>query len=479
MSEVFISYRREGGSDLASFLEAKLQSYGFDATIDVGNRYTGDFIQYIENEVKDCTLFIVLITKGSIPRMVDPKDISREEIEYAFKYGKAILPIIMHDVDMFKDITDHADSLPEEVKKLAKINCRFYRHEMREDTLSYIVDLARTLRHERLINTKGQKVSESTYSLIPEIETYIKNGEGVEVTLPSGQKAIYDGTLVLNGLPFGKGKLVIPNSGMEYELDWHVADKFSGKGVVRKNGIVYYEGNLTELLFQGTGILHEKDYTHTGQFEGGIIKGYGTRVYKDGTVMEGVWIKDNLIKDPLIKFKNGDIFRGKYIGGKPSGNGTLIRGEKRITAFFRDFTRVSNALVETDLEVYLGDLDEELNYTGNGIILDSNRNPLYKGRFNKGSAQGFGELFLTPSSLGTVLDDMPYSMLQANLDDFSVDMLIVSGQFDQGSLSKGVGYQVLDSQRRLIMKSLPENHKGESMIETYDNLENIQLKVKV
>ncbi|MBL8163387.1 MAG: TIR domain-containing protein [Anaerolineae bacterium] len=88
MSYVFISYSRED-SAFANLLVDMLQMQGFGVWIDRSNIEAGaEWQQNIENAIRNCTIFLVIMTSSSMDRQWVDK-----EIEWAKHYKRKILPV--------------------------------------------------------------------------------------------------------------------------------------------------------------------------------------------------------------------------------------------------------------------------------------------------------------------------------------------------------------------------------------------------
>ena len=47
-------------------------------------------------------------------------------------------------------------------------------------------------------------------------------------------------------------------------------------------------------------------------------------MYASGRVYEGFWVKDKRHERGLEKFKNGDIYIGDFVNGRPQGKGKKV-----------------------------------------------------------------------------------------------------------------------------------------------------------
>jgi hypothetical protein len=82
-------------------------------------------VQGLEDQVSACDVMLVLIGPRWLtvrdemgrPRLDDPQDFARFEVESAFRLGKRVIPVLVHKTEMPRD-----DALPEPLKPLARRN---------------------------------------------------------------------------------------------------------------------------------------------------------------------------------------------------------------------------------------------------------------------------------------------------------------------------------------------------------------------
>ena len=114
--QVFISYRREGGEILARMLYEKLAQLRYDVFYDHDGLSSGPFAETLYRRIDECTDFLVVLSPGGLDRCADPADWVRNEISYAIKGNKNIIPIMIRGFSF-----DEAD-LPEELIPLKSYN---------------------------------------------------------------------------------------------------------------------------------------------------------------------------------------------------------------------------------------------------------------------------------------------------------------------------------------------------------------------
>jgi len=91
--DLFISYRREGGSDLAHLLRIALERRGSRVFLDVRDLRAGPFDVALLRQIEATPNFVVLLTPGCLERCGDPADWFRREIAHALATGRRVIPV--------------------------------------------------------------------------------------------------------------------------------------------------------------------------------------------------------------------------------------------------------------------------------------------------------------------------------------------------------------------------------------------------
>ncbi|XP_029468709.1 sterile alpha and TIR motif-containing protein 1 [Rhinatrema bivittatum] len=134
--DVFISYRRSTGSQLASLLKVHLQLHGFTAFIDVEKLEAGKFEDKLIQSVMSARNFVLVLSVSALDKCMgdtDCKDWVHKEIVTALSCGKNIVPV-----------TDHFEwpnpqSLPEDMRAVLKFNGIKWSHEYQDATVEKII----------------------------------------------------------------------------------------------------------------------------------------------------------------------------------------------------------------------------------------------------------------------------------------------------------------------------------------------------
>ncbi|XP_012940317.1 NAD(+) hydrolase sarm1 [Aplysia californica] len=146
--DVFISYRRSNGSQLASLLKVHLQLRGFTVFIDIERLRAGKFDESLLESVRLAKNFIIVLTPNSLDRCIgddEKKDWVHREISTAMDAGTNIIPLL----DNFN--FPSADSLPEDMRNILYFNAVRWIHDYQD---ACVDKLERFLRGETNIQVR-------------------------------------------------------------------------------------------------------------------------------------------------------------------------------------------------------------------------------------------------------------------------------------------------------------------------------------
>lgn len=148
--DIFISYRREGGYDTAKHLYDLLSRDGYKVSFDIDTLRNGDFDTSLLNRIDECKDFLLIVDAHAFDRTLDPSfnpqnDWLRQELAYALKKGKNIIPIFLNGA------TGFPSNLPSDISNVSKKNGPEYNRY-------YFNDFYNTLK-KRFLTTKVHKYS--------------------------------------------------------------------------------------------------------------------------------------------------------------------------------------------------------------------------------------------------------------------------------------------------------------------------------
>ena len=115
--DIFISYRRDGGFNMADSIYQRLINSGYSVFLDMEQLKSGKFNTKLLAVIEQCQDFILILPPHALNRCVNEDDWVRQEIEHALKCGKNIIPIMLRGFDW-----PQPDELPDPLRELPNYN---------------------------------------------------------------------------------------------------------------------------------------------------------------------------------------------------------------------------------------------------------------------------------------------------------------------------------------------------------------------
>ena len=115
---VFISYRRDGGEQIAKSVFQYLYEE-YNTFLDTESLKNGRFAPIIEKRIVECSDFIMVVTENIFDRCAEPYDWIFHEAQIALRENKNIIPI-------FVGIRKFPSNVPELLKKICDYNGIFW-----------------------------------------------------------------------------------------------------------------------------------------------------------------------------------------------------------------------------------------------------------------------------------------------------------------------------------------------------------------
>jgi TPR repeat protein len=112
---IFLSYRREDGKDLARTIKETLTGKGYRVFLDMDELQDGVFDERILAAIDAAPIYMLLMTAHCFDRCHNTDDWVRQELEYAIRKGKTIIPI-----NPDKQFVGYPDSMPQHLKDALK-----------------------------------------------------------------------------------------------------------------------------------------------------------------------------------------------------------------------------------------------------------------------------------------------------------------------------------------------------------------------
>ena len=115
--DIFISYRRDGGSIPAKWIADSLKERGYSLFLDIESLRSGPFNEKLFSFIEKANDFILIVPPKGLDRCGDQEDWVRKEIEHAKKHNKNIIPIMLNDFQL-----PAREELPESLQFLIDLN---------------------------------------------------------------------------------------------------------------------------------------------------------------------------------------------------------------------------------------------------------------------------------------------------------------------------------------------------------------------
>ena len=108
---IFLSYRREDGKDIARTLKETLAGKGYRVFLDMDELQDGVFDERILAAIDAAPIYMLIMTAHCFDRCHNVDDWVRQELEYAIRKGKTIIPI-----NPDKQFVDYPATMPQHLK---------------------------------------------------------------------------------------------------------------------------------------------------------------------------------------------------------------------------------------------------------------------------------------------------------------------------------------------------------------------------
>jgi hypothetical protein len=128
--EVFISYRRSSGSQLASLIKVLLQLRGRKVFIDVDRLYAGKFDSSLLKNIQAANHFILVLSPGAMDRCLEDEECEdwvHKEIRCALEHNRNIIPIFDPGFEWPEE-----SRIPPDIRAITRFNGVRWVHEYQE-----------------------------------------------------------------------------------------------------------------------------------------------------------------------------------------------------------------------------------------------------------------------------------------------------------------------------------------------------------
>ena len=109
--QIFISYRRDGGDALAGRLADRFNALGYKVFYDVESMRSGTFNKQLFDAILQCDAVLLVLPPNALDRCVNEDDWVRQELSFALKHNKKIIPIMMRGFEFPKTLPADIDNV--------------------------------------------------------------------------------------------------------------------------------------------------------------------------------------------------------------------------------------------------------------------------------------------------------------------------------------------------------------------------------
>jgi hypothetical protein len=95
--DVFVSYRRDKGSEVARYVAERLAKRGYRVFLDVDSLGSGEWGKELQQRIDECPDFVAVVTDGYFVRCANPDDVVRKEIARALETRATVIPLFVGD----------------------------------------------------------------------------------------------------------------------------------------------------------------------------------------------------------------------------------------------------------------------------------------------------------------------------------------------------------------------------------------------
>lgn len=291
-TNIFISYRRADGLEHARIIYLVLSNHGYsNIFFDYNSLRDGAFDIQIEQAIRSCTDFILILSPQSMNRCYITDDWVAHELRLAFKYQKTVIPVCINTPGF-----NWPNNFPSDLKRI----CTIQRHCMRTD--EYFADSMRMLAKFRL-QTR------------PKLDK--PDPDDIDIKTKSTSKPL---PLIRETIKkWGTCRLA----------------SFTDKGqgiVIRGHNEFVYTPNIPDGMKRVLGSLKQNPYAYIAEI--GITEYYWFVIYKDSSWHGKGYVPDRFKKDLNYLFQINALIRSIAMNDK--GDYIVVTNKKHIATRYKD-----------------------------------------------------------------------------------------------------------------------------------------------
>lgn len=109
--DIFLSYRREGGFEVANLIHDRLSRQGYRVFMDIESMRSGKFNDQLYRVIDQAKDVVVILSPQSLDRCVNEGDWLRLEIARALAMGKNVVPVMLRNFTFPENLPSDIDAL--------------------------------------------------------------------------------------------------------------------------------------------------------------------------------------------------------------------------------------------------------------------------------------------------------------------------------------------------------------------------------
>ena len=154
--DIFISYRRDGGIDIARNFWNELRERNYFSFFDIDSIRDGEFPNLIYQNILRSSNFLIILTQDSLEKCVSESDWVRRELAAALRQDKNIIPVICRGFKYPKE-------LPDDIDKIRYIQAISYNGMNFDETIDRIIERLKDEDGRALKLSKIRNISNTFY----------------------------------------------------------------------------------------------------------------------------------------------------------------------------------------------------------------------------------------------------------------------------------------------------------------------------
>lgn len=178
--QIFISYRRDGGDALAGRFADRFNALGYKVFYDVESMRSGTFTSQILDAIAQCNDVLLVLPPNALDRCVNADDWVRQELAFALKHNKNIIPIMMRGFEFPATLPDDIDKI-RYMEGVTASSEYFDAVIQRIETLLYSSKTKSNNTHN-LVEDYISFISAITISDYHNVESFLKSNPNYQVT---------------------------------------------------------------------------------------------------------------------------------------------------------------------------------------------------------------------------------------------------------------------------------------------------------